>query len=247
MNLSRFTIALYAALTCFWVLMALATHVTVKAQALPADVGLVTKLSGEVTYWNESYQKTPARAQVFMKMRKGDRFTVPAGGLVQLVYFLGGRQETWTGPAVLTIGDAESQIETEMRPETQPRVIILPAGATQGVRRIPALLRRAGLGRPGATNVRGGVVGSPPPVALTAEEEAEIAAAKETYQSLRKQTEAYDITPELYLLGVLTDYEQYGEMEKIIQEALRRQPGNEILKQLEEWARTQSSRAPNPS
>jgi UDP-galactopyranose mutase len=74
------------------------------------------------------------------------------------------------------------------------------------------------------------------------EERAEIAMAKEDYQKLRKQTRPDDITPELNLLGILADYEQYGEMEKVIREALKIQPNNEVLKELDEWVKAQKSK-----
>jgi hypothetical protein len=228
-------------------LLAQVTGAKAKVQAQPPDVGLVTVLSGSVTYWNDAHQETPATAQAFMKIRRGDRFKLRAGAVMQLVYFLGGRQETWKGPVTLAVGDSESHPERQGGVHAQPKVVVLPAGTTQGVRRLPVLLRRAGLSRPGATQVRGDVEASPAPFATTPEEKAEIVAAKETYRSLRKQTDADDITPELYLLGVLTDYEQYSEMGEIIREALNRQPDNEILKGLMEWVLAQSSHGLRPS
>jgi len=224
-------------------LLGLVTVAMAQTQALPPDVGLVTKLSGHVTYVNNRYQKSPAKAQAFMKIRLGDRFELQAEALLQLVYFLGGRQETWKGPAVFTADDSQSYPKTQV----QPSVRILPAGTIQGVRRIPVLLRRSGVSRPGATLIRGGVEKPLTGIVLTQQEKAEIAAAKETYRSLRNQTNPGDITPELYLLGILTDYEQYSEMEGVIEEALRRQPNNDLLKGLREWVHTQSSQGRSPS
>jgi UDP-galactopyranose mutase len=63
----------------------------------------------------------------------------------------------------------------------------------------------------------------------------EIARAQETYRKWREQTSPDDITPELNLLGMLGKHQQYQEMERVIQEALRRQPDNEALKELGEW------------
>jgi hypothetical protein len=40
----------------------------------------------------------------------------------------------------------------------------------------------------------------------------------------------------------LADYDQFEEMEKVIQDALKIQPGNEVLKELAEWVRTQRSK-----
>jgi hypothetical protein len=84
-------------------------------------------------------------------------------------------------------------------------------------------------------------VGGGPQKAITLgeEEKAEIKMAKEAYQSLRKQTKAEDTPPELNLLGVLADYDQYGEMEKVIKDAMKIQPDNQVLKELDEWVSTQ--------
>jgi hypothetical protein len=247
MKLPRAITMPYLAFICLCTLVVSVTAGVAKVQALPPDVGLVTQLSGVVTYRNKGYQETTAKAQSFMKIRRGDRFKLPAGAIIQVVYFLGGRQETWKGPVAFTIGDSESRPEPAKGPRAQPKVVILPAGTTQGVRRIPALLRRAGVWRPGAGQIRGEVEASPTAFAITAEEKAEIAAAKEIYRSLRKQTDPHDITPELYLLGVLTDYEQYGEMEEVLNEALKRQPDNETLKKLKKWVLAQRAQGRSPS
>jgi hypothetical protein len=211
-----------------------------KAQTLPPDVGIVTQLSGEATYWNESYQKTPEKAEVFMKIRRGDYFKIPAGGTIQLVYFENGRQETWKGPAAFKVSEIESRVEKGKEIAGQPGVVILSTEASQGMRRIPVLLRRARLSRSGGgVMVRGAPGVSPKPVAPTKEERAEIAMAKEAYQKLRKQAKPGDITPELTLLGVLADYEQHEEMGKVIKDAMKIQPENQVLKELDEWVKTQ--------
>ena len=115
---------------------------SVKAQPLPPDVGIVTQLSGEATYWNEGYQKTPEKVQVFMKIRLGDYFKIAAGGTIQLVYFQNGRQETWKGPVAITVSEVQSRVEGEKGLPGQPEVVILPVETSQGMRRIPVLLRR---------------------------------------------------------------------------------------------------------
>jgi len=211
-----------------------------KGQILPPDVGIVTQLFGEATYWNESYQRTPEKAEAFMKIRRGDYFKIPAGGAIQLVYFENGRQETWKGPASFMVGEVQSRVEKGKEVPGQPGVVILSNEASQGMRRIPVLLRRARLSRSGGGVMVRGVPGaSAKPVAPTKEEQAEIAMAKETYQKLRKQVKADDITPELTLLGVLADYEQHEEMEKVIKDAMKIQPDNQVLKELDEWVKNQ--------
>jgi hypothetical protein len=214
-------------------------EISTQAQALFPDVGLVAQLSGDVTYMNEGYQKTPEKAQSFIRIRQGDRFKVASGAMVQLVYFQSGRKETWKGPADFVVGEAQSRAGGEKGVQAQPEVVILPTGVSQGMQRIPILLRRAGLSRSGATQVRGVGGGPQKAIALSEEEKAEIKMAEEIYQSLRKQTKAEDITPELTLLAVLADYEQYEEMERVIKNALEIQPESGVLKGLLAWVRTQ--------
>jgi hypothetical protein len=226
-------------LICLVMVLTPAIQVSTGAQTLPPDVGLVTQLSGDVTYMNEVYQKTQEKVQPFVRIRRGDRFKVASGAMVQLVYFQSGRKETWKGPAVFVVGEAQGRAEGEKGVQAQPEVTILPTGVSQGLRRIPILLRRAGLSRSGATQVRGVGGGPQKAITLSEEEKAEIKMAKETYQSLRKQTRAEDITPELIFLGVLADYEQYEEMEKVIKDAMKTQPDNQVLKELDGWVKTQ--------
>lgn len=89
--------------------------------------------------------------------------------------------------------------------------------------------------------IRGETGTSPTPIVPTKEEREEIEMAKENYQKMRKQAKADDITPELNLLGVLADYEQFEEMEKVIKEALKIQPDHPILKELESWVKGQKA------
>ena len=229
-------------LICLSVTIILFIELSAKAQTLPPDVGLITQLSGEASYWNEAYQKTPEKAQAFMKIRRGDHFKIASGAMIQLVYFQNGRQETWKGPAELVVGEVQSRAEGEKGIQAQPEVIVLPSGASQDMRRIPVLLRRARLSRSGAMQVRGVAEAPQKPIIPSRDERAEIAMARETYQELRKQSKAEDITPELNLLAVLADYEQFDEMEKVIKEALKIQPGNEVLKELDEWVKAQRSK-----
>jgi hypothetical protein len=212
-----------------------------EAQTVPPDVGIITQLSGEVTYRNEEVQKIPEKAQVFMKIFQGDYFQVEEKAMIQLVYFLNGRKETWKGPAAFIVGEAQSRAKSEKGMQAQPEVKMLPSGVLDGVRRVPVLLRRAGLSRSGIMQVRGPGESSPKSKVSSEEERAEIALAKENYRTLRNQSKEEDITPEVYLLGILANYDQFEEMEKVIKDTLKKLPNNEVLKKLEEWVRTQKT------
>jgi tetratricopeptide (TPR) repeat protein len=209
-----------------------------EAQTLPPDVGIITQLSGGVTYRNEEYQKTPEKAQAFMKILQGDYFQLEEKAMVQLVYFRSGRKETWKGPAAFIAGEVQSQVKSEKGIQAQPELKILPSGVLEGVRRVPVLLQRAGLGRSGIMQVRGLGESLHKSKVPNEEKRAEIETAKEEYRDLRNQTKDDDLTPELYLLGILANYDQFEEMEKVIKEALKRQPDVEDLKKLEEWVKT---------
>ena len=92
--------------------------------------------------------------------------------------------------------------------------------------------------------VRGVPGVSAKPVIPTREEQVEITMAKGTYQKSREQAKPDDITPELALLGVLADYEQYEEMEQVITNAIKVQPESQALKELDEWVKTQKHNQP---
>ncbi|MSQ53175.1 MAG: hypothetical protein EXR28_14960 [Betaproteobacteria bacterium] len=77
------------------------------AQAQAPDVGLVNLLQGEVNYQSDGSQA--AKAQSFMKVRQGDRFTIPAGAQIRIVYMDGGRQETWRGPSAFRAGAKQGE------------------------------------------------------------------------------------------------------------------------------------------
>jgi hypothetical protein len=222
-------------------LWVMAIGASTEGQILPPDVGIITQLSGDVTYRNEDYQKTPAKAQVFLKILQGDHFKVGAKAMVQLVYFRSGQKEMWKGPAAFVVGETQSLAKSEKGMQAQPEVKILPSGALEGMRRVPALLRRAGLSRSGTLQVRGPGESFQKPKELSEEKQKEIAMAKENYRNLRNQTKADDITPELFLLGILANYDQFEEMEKVAKDALKKQPDNEVLKKLEEWVKAQKT------
>ena len=209
-----------------------------EAQTLPPDVGIITQLSGVVTYRNEAYQKTPEKAQAFMKILQGDYFHLEDKAMVQLVYFRSGRKETWKGLAAFIAGEVQSQVKSEKGIQAQPELQILPSGVLDGVRRVPVLLQRAGLSRTGIMQVRGLGENLEKSKITSEEKQAEIETAKENYLDLRNQTKEDDLIPELYLIGILANYDQLEEMEKIIKDSLKKQPDNEVLKKLEEWVKT---------
>ena len=165
-----------------------------------------------------------------MKVRQGDRFTVPAGGAVRVVYFQGGRQETWKGPASFKAGARQGE------GGTPTEVTVLPASVPQKIAQVPELIQIAKLGRSGGVAVRGAAKAP----RLSAEQQAEVKAAKDTYGKLRSQLGADDITPELYLYSVLQDYLLYDDMRPVVDEMSKRQPTSTEVQELAAWVKSRT-------
>ena len=83
-----------------------------------ADVGLVSRVSGEVSY--ASATGSVGKAAAFMRVREGDRYAVERGAQVRVVYMRGGRQESWTGPAAFRVGEARCRNTPGCRPSGFP-------------------------------------------------------------------------------------------------------------------------------
>ena len=214
--------------TAFSAALFAATIMVGGAQAQSLDVGLVNMLAGEVSYASEG--AAAAKAQSFMKVRQGDRFTVPAGGAVRVVYFQGGRQETWKGPASFKAGARQGE------GGTPTEVTVLPASVPQKIAQVPELIQIAKLGRSGGVAVRGAAKAP----RLSAEQQAEVKAAKDTYGKLRSQLGADDITPELYLYSVLQDYLLYDDMRPVVDEMSKRQPTSTEVQELAAWVKSRT-------
>ena len=121
------------------VAVVLGLGLAVGARGQSPDVGLVNLLQGEVSYQSDG--SPAAKAQAFMKVRQGDRFTLPAGAQIRVVYFQGGRQETWQGPAAFRAGPQQGEASSG-----QPQqVSTLPTGATQKIAQVPELIQIAKL------------------------------------------------------------------------------------------------------
>ncbi|MBI3373968.1 MAG: hypothetical protein HY017_19760 [Betaproteobacteria bacterium] len=200
------------------------------ARAQGADVGLVNMVSGDVTF--APLTGTPGKVQAFMKLRDGDRINVAAGGQVRVVFFQGARQERWAGPASFRAGKKGAE-PVSGKPAD---VSNLPAGVAQRIARVPELMQYAKLG---GIQVRGGIT---PAQKASLEQQAAVSEARATYEKMRKESAADDITPELFLYSALHEYLLYDDMRTLVDEMLRKQPDSEDVKVLAAWVRTRASR-----
>src|SRR5581483_10288585 len=193
------------------------------------DVGLVNSMAGNVSYTSGG---ATSAAKPYMKIREGDRFSVPSDAQLRIVYFQGGRQETYSGPAALTAGKAQSSVQSG----SQPQVSTLPSGVPQKIAQTPELVAIAKLGRSGGVAVRG--VGGEK--RLTPQQQAEVRQARQTYDDMRKTSSADDITPELYLYSVLQDHLLYNDMKPIVAEMQKRQPSNPDVAAMAEYVKVKT-------
>jgi hypothetical protein len=194
-----------------------------------ADVGLINQLSGDVSYTSGG---SSARAKAFMKVREGDRFIIHAGAQARIVYFQGGRQEAYTGPATLIVGAQASQQQTG----AAAQVSQLPAGVPQKIAQTPELIQIARLGRSGGVAVRG----TQPPQRLSPQAQAEVRQAYQTYEQMRKTAAAGDIVPEQYLYAVLQDHLLYEDMKAVVAEMQKRQPADPDVAVMAEYVKVKT-------
>jgi hypothetical protein len=183
------------------------------------DVGLVNLVAGDVSFVPQAGQ--PGKVKAFMKVRDGDRFELPAGTQVRVVYFDGARQERWQGPSSFRAAKLEGTPISGKPAE----VAKLPGTTSARMSRVPELMQNAKLG---GVQVRGAQ--SSRQVSPEALDE-----ARSTYQKLRGQLPADDITPELFMFSALNDYQLYEEMVPLVNEMMRKQPESEDVKSLASW------------
>jgi hypothetical protein len=183
------------------------------------DVGLVNLVAGDVSFFPQAGQ--PGKVKAFMKVREGDRFELPSGAQVRVVYFDGARQERWQGPSSFRA----LKLQGSPLNGTPAEIVNLPGTTSARMARVPELMQNAKLG---GIQVRGAQ--SARPVQKETLDEARV-----TYQSLRSKMPADDITPELFMFSALNDYQLYEEMVPLVNEMMRRQPESDEVKSLASW------------
>jgi hypothetical protein len=195
------------------------------------DVGVINLLSGDVSYTSGN---ATSKAKAYMKVREGDKFSVPAGAQLRIAYFKGGRQESFTGPASLITGSDKSTQQSG----AQPQVSTLPSGVPQKIAMTADNLQIARLGRSGGVAVRG----VEREAKLTPQQQTEVRQARQTYEQLRKAAPASDINPELYLYAVLQDYLLYNDMKVVVAEMQKRQPSNPDVAAMVEYVKVKTEK-----
>ncbi len=190
------------------VLVALPFSPTVRA----AEVGLVTLVDGNVRLQEEKAAGSPLKP--FIKLRPGDLLALGAAARLQIVYFDGGRQETWQGAGRLEIG---TQASAAVAGGLEPQVKVLPAILVKQLSKTPAA----------DGNVKAGMVRMRSmPGAGTLE------SLERHYAELKKTAEAGDRNPELYLLSGYFELHEYDRLDALLREMGEKSPEDFEVKTL---------------
>jgi hypothetical protein len=175
------------------------------AQAEPgADVAMVTFLRGGA---HQVTVQGPQAMRPFAKLKQGDVLALERDAWLQIVYFAGGRHETWSGGGHLEVRETESLADGL----PQPTVKKLPSVIVQQIARTPIL---DGQGRAGVARMR---AIAPPST---------IAQMEKTYKRLRMDADRDDLNPELYLLSGLFEMRELERVEQVLGDLQRNRRGN---------------------
>jgi hypothetical protein len=191
-----------------------------QAQALSTDIAFVTALSGEVRY--QSKDETAKPAQAYMRIRHGDTIKVANGASIRLSYTTVPRQESWSGPATFVVTLAGG----ETLSGGAPVVAQLPTSVPQKLAKVAELMKTSHMG--------GLVVRSIKPTTPANLEN--VAAAMSVYESMRANTKATDVTPELFLYAVFLEYQMLDDLKIVAKEMRARQPDNAEIRLLTDAA-----------
>lgn len=170
----------------------------VSAGASATEVGLVTAVSGNVKLQEE--KGVASELKPFVKVREGDRLAMDGSARLQVVYFEGGRQETWQGHGILEVGSAASKVS---KGNMQPEVKTLPAILVKQLSKTPT---QDGNVKTGMIRMR-----SMPPYD-------KLESVEKNYDEMRKQAGAGDLNPELYLLASYFELREFDRLEALLKQ-----------------------------
>ncbi|MBL0207546.1 MAG: hypothetical protein IPP84_06110 [Propionivibrio sp.] len=166
--------------------------------ASATEVGLVTAVAGNVKLQEE--KSVASELKPFVKVREGDRLMMESNARLQVVYFEGGRQETWSGRGALEVGSVSSKA---IKGTMQPEIKTLPAILVKQLAKTPAQDDHV---KTGMIRMR-----SMPPYD-------KLETVEKNYDEMRKQAVAGDLNPELYLLASYFELREFDKLEALLRQ-----------------------------
>ena len=168
----------------------------IPAAVSATEVGLVTAVSGNVK-WQEA-GAVASELKPFVKVREGDQVLMETASRLQVVYFESGRQETWQGAGTLEVGNDSSKV---VKGGLQPEIRTLPAILVRQLAKTPS---PDGSVKTGMVRMRSLV-----PIDRLESVERE-------YAEMRRQADASDRNPELYLLASYFELREFDKLEALL-------------------------------
>ena len=174
-----------------------------------AQDAMLTQVTGKVGVSG----KGGARDAVpFLKVNEGDKLTLAANARVQMVYLASGRQEIWKGSGEVVVGSQEGR-----SPSLKAEASQLPPLILKQLAKTPAVGQQ---GKTGMVMVRG------------LDDLAALDQLEKDYAEFRARAAADDVTPEVFLLSGLLEYQDYDRARKVLadlKEKQRTQPAYQAV------------------
>jgi hypothetical protein len=158
-----------------------------------AEEVMLTQVSGDVRVSG----KTPARAAVaFLKVAEGDKLTLGANASVKMVFLTSGRQEVWKGGGEVTVGAQEG-----VSPSLKAEASKLPPLILKQLAKTPAVGQQ---GKTGMVLVR------------SLDDLEAIDSLEKDYADFRAKAAPDDVTPEVFYLSALLDFQEYDKAKQVL-------------------------------
>jgi hypothetical protein len=175
------------------------------------DVALITALQGKVS--RVQAPAAPVPVDAFVKLKEGDSLKLEKDASLKLVFFDGGRQETWTGAGQIAIGANEGK-GTGL---PAPTVTTLPPLLVKQIAKTPALDSQ---GRGGVTRLR--AIATPEALAKL----------EADYDAMRVAAGGNDLNAEMFLLAGLYEMKELERLDVVLKEVEVRYKDNNEAKVL---------------
>jgi hypothetical protein len=133
---------------------------------------------------------------------------------LQMVYFEGGRQETWQGTGLLEVGTGSSKT---LYGNLQPEVRTLPAILVKQISKTPS---PDGNVKTGMIRVR------------SIQPADKLETIEKEYAEMRKTVDSGDYTPELFLLASYFELREFEKLETLLGQLSEKSPGSTELSTL---------------
>ncbi len=166
-----------------------------------AQDAMLTQVAGDVKISG----KAGARAAVpFLKVNNADMLTLGGAARVQMVYLANGRQEIWKGSGEVVVGTLEGRSASLKADVSQ-----LPALVLKQLAKTPAVGQQ---GKTGMVMVRG------------LDDLDALDRLEKDYADFRAHAAADDVTPEIFLLSGLLEFQDVKRAKDVLADLKAKQP-----------------------